>query len=210
MDVYEAINSRRTIRDFENRPIEPDIIEKILSAGLKAPTNDHMRSWEFVIVNDKDVRAELLQPILKSRPATKVDAGKAVQSWGMTDERQIGMYMEALPRQYAMLYNAGCLVLSFFRHGKAWLQPTSISSLNGFASIWCCIENMLIAAAAEGIFGVTRIPTGNEPEHIKSVVRHPDDYIMPCYLALGYPAKDAVVVVQTEVSEKTKIHTNHW
>ena len=52
MDIYTAINTRKTIRDFEDRTIEMNIIEKIIDAGLKAPSNDHMRSWEFVVIND--------------------------------------------------------------------------------------------------------------------------------------------------------------
>ena len=210
MDVYDAINNRRTIRDFEDKAIEMSIIEKILTAGLKAPTNDHMRNWDFVIVDDKDIRANILQPIKESRPTVKFDIIKTVESWGMKDKKQIDMYLDAVPKQYAMLYNAGCLILPFFRCGQGFLQPKTISSLNGFASIWCCIENMLIAAVAEGIFGVTRIPGGNESEHIKSVVQYPDDYMMPCYLALGYPAKDASVVVQKEFSAKDKMHINLW
>lgn len=53
MELYEAIDNRRTVRDFEDKIIDMNIIKRILSAGLKAPTNDHLRSWEFVIVNDK-------------------------------------------------------------------------------------------------------------------------------------------------------------
>ena len=34
MDVYDAIESRRTIRDFEDRPVPAEIIEKMLDAGL--------------------------------------------------------------------------------------------------------------------------------------------------------------------------------
>ena len=55
-----------------------------------------------------------------------------------------------------MLRDAGCLILRRSGTGNA-LEPESLSALNSFASIWCCIENML-AAAAEGILGVTRIP----------------------------------------------------
>lgn len=36
MDFYEAIEKRRTVRDFEDKPIPMDIIKRILSAGLKA------------------------------------------------------------------------------------------------------------------------------------------------------------------------------
>ena len=58
MDIYEAIEKRRTVRDFEDKSIDPKIIKKILSAGLKAPTNNHLREWEFVIVNDKKEKSD--------------------------------------------------------------------------------------------------------------------------------------------------------
>jgi len=90
------------------------------------------------------------------------------------------------------------------------LQPETLSELNGFASIWCCIENMLIAAASEGIFGVTRIPMVEESEHIKKVIGHPNDYVMPCYIALGYPTNDAARAQQKQISIEDRIHNNTW
>ena len=65
MELFEAINQRKTIRDFENEVISKEILEKIISAGLKAPTNDHMRDWQFVVVTDKDVAVRLLECIPK-------------------------------------------------------------------------------------------------------------------------------------------------
>jgi len=212
MDIYTAINTRRTIRDFEDRPVEAKITEKLLDAGLKAPTNDHMRSWEFVIVNDKNIRLKLLEGIKQSVTGAETEAEtlKYLESWGMTDKQQMDMYLDAIPKQQAMIYNAGCLILPFFREDEPILQPKSIHSLNEFASIWCCIENILLAAASEGIFGVTRIPDCNESENIKKVIGHPDNYVLPCYLALGYPAKNAKVISQKAVSVKDRIHFNSW
>jgi len=185
------------------------VIEKIVGAGLKAPTNDHMRNWEFVIVNEKSLRADVLGIISETAPRKSEDINRILDSWGMTDKDQRNMYFDAVPKQYAMLYNAGCLILPFFCCDDL-LHPKSLSSLNGFASMWCCIENMLLAAAAEGIFGVTRIPQGNESQHIKDVIHHPDDYVMPCYIGLGYPKKDASILVQKKVTAKDKIHNERW
>jgi nitroreductase len=42
MDVYEAIQSRRGVRDFEAKSIDETIIKKIISSGLKAPSNNHL------------------------------------------------------------------------------------------------------------------------------------------------------------------------
>jgi nitroreductase len=65
MEFFEVVNKRRTIRDFENEVISKEIIEKIISAGLKAPTNDHMRDWQFVVITDKEVTVKLLECIPK-------------------------------------------------------------------------------------------------------------------------------------------------
>ena len=173
MDFYEAIEKRRTVRDFEDKPIPMDIIKRILSAGLKAPTNNHLREWEFVIVNDKKERLS----VLNLEDMTSYDeCEKMMDGFGMTDSDQRGMYHIAMPKQFSMLYNSGCLILPFFKLREPLMNPTCLSSLNEFASIWCCIENILLAAAAEGIFGVTRIPMTEELEHIKNTLKHPDNY----------------------------------
>lgn len=90
------------------------------------------------------------------------------------------------------------------------MNPTCLSSLNEFASIWCCVENILLAAAAEGILGVTRIPMEEELVHIKKTINHPDNYAMPCYIALGYPKKDAKIPVQKQINVEDRIHINNW
>lgn len=206
MDVYEAIRARRTIRDFEDRQVGMGTIERIIDAGLKAPTNNHLRQWEFVIVNGKEERANLLRV---ENMTSRDECEQMLDGFGMTDEVQRNMYREAMPRQFSMLYNAGCLILPF-KIREPLLQPSSLSSLNDFASIWCCIENMLLAAASEGLLGVTRIPMAEESEHIKTAVGHPENYVMPCYIALGYPAKNASVPTQKSICAKDKIHINIW
>ena len=207
MNVYEAIKARRTIRDFEDKLVEMSIIEKIIDAGMKAPTNNHLRQWEFVIVNGKEERAKVLRV---ENMTSRDECEKMLDGFGMTDEVQRNMYREAMPRQFSMLLSAGCLILPFFRVREPLLQPSGLSSLNDFASIWCCIENMLLAAASEGILGVTRIPMVEESEHIKTVIGHPDNYVMPCYVALGYPAKNASLPKQKIIHAQDRIHINSW
>lgn len=52
MDFYKVIESRKTVRDFEQATISKETFERIISAALKAPTNDHMRDWHYIIVQD--------------------------------------------------------------------------------------------------------------------------------------------------------------
>ena len=207
MEIYEAIEKRRTVREFEDKPVDMEIIKRILSAGLKAPTNNHLREWEFVIVNDKKERSR----ILNLEDMTSYDeCEKMMDGYGMTDADQRGMYHIAMPKQFSMLYNSGCLILPFFKLREPLMHPICLSSLNEFASIWCCVENILLAAVSEGILGVTRIPMDKELEHIKKTLNHPDNYTMPCYIALGYPAEDAQLPVQKVINIDDRLHINRW
>lgn len=208
MDVYEAIFKRKSVRDFQRRAIDEKTIIKVLDAGLHAPSNNHMREWEFIVVQDQSTRLNLINKVQKRFTREEVEAW--LDSWGSTDPIQRGSYLVAVPKQYKMLLEAACIILPCFRQPWPLLKPDSLSALNPFASIWCCIENILIAACAEGIYGVTRIPMGAEIEHIKEVVKCPSDYEIPCYLALGYPSDDTSKIEPYPVKVEEKIHWNSW
>ena len=177
MDVYEAIASRQTIRDFSAREIPAEVIERLLSAGLQAPSNDHLRHWEFILVQEREQREKLVSKI--HPPQTQKGTAALVKRMQLNDENQQEMYRQAIPKQQTMLLNAAALVIPCFQPSGDLLKPETLSSLNCFASIWCCIENILIAAASEGIFGVTRIPFEAERAHLHKVLDIPAEYEMP-------------------------------
>ncbi|MFZ6028336.1 MAG: nitroreductase family protein [Chloroflexota bacterium] len=208
MNVYEAIAARHTIRDFQDRPIAMPVLQRLLAAGMQAPSNDHLRKWAFIIVQDKTERQALIGHI--RAPKTAQEATALVDEWGLSEPSQREMYIDAIPKQHSMLLEAGALILPCFYAGGSLLHPTTLSSLNGFASIWCCIENILIAAASEGIYGVTRIPFEEERTVLKQRLNIPEGYEVPCYLALGYPKQDARKLKQYPVRLEDRIHVNGW
>ena len=206
MDAYEAIMTRKTVRNFQKRKPDRDTVIRIIKAGLKAPSNNHLREWEFIIMDDEPRRIALLEKIPKNFSREQVETW--LDSWNSSDPLQRNCYLDAVPKQYAMLLTAGCLILPFFRQDYPLLNPSKINDLNGFASIWCCIENMLITASAEGLYGVVRIPFPDEIPHIKEITGCPDNYEIPCYLALGYPEKNAAEVKQPDIKAEDHIHWN--
>ena len=60
MDFYDVINKRRTVREFENDDIPMETIERIVDAAMKAPSNDHLRDWEYIVIKDKNIMAKVL------------------------------------------------------------------------------------------------------------------------------------------------------
>ena len=53
--MIEAIAKRKSIRSFADRQVEPEKIENILRAAMRAPSGINGQPWEFVVVNDREV-----------------------------------------------------------------------------------------------------------------------------------------------------------
>jgi nitroreductase len=60
MDVFEAIESRRSIRKYLNKEVEQDKIDKILESARIAPSAANRQEWKFVVVKDQQTRDKLV------------------------------------------------------------------------------------------------------------------------------------------------------
>ena len=209
MEFYEVLEKRRTYRDYSDKEVSDEVLDRILSAAFKAPTNDHLRQFEFVVVRGRENIAKVIAPLAKNMAAFKELVHEVDDTNG--DKDKMDMFADALPKQQRMLMQSGLLILPFFRQSQCpLLQPKEQSSLNFFASVWCAIENMLLAATDEGLGTVFHIPVGDEPGKIKEIVGAPDDYEFACLLTMGYPAENAFLPKQKEIDVKSRIHHNIW
>ena len=174
MDFYEVLEKRRTYRDFSDREVSNEILERVIGAAFKAPTNDHLRQLEFVVVRDRENIAKVIAPLAKNMAAFKELVAEVDES---DDKDKMAMFADALPKQQRMLIQSGLLIIPFFRQ-LTWplLKPAEQSSLNYFASAWCALENMLLAATAEGLETVFHIPVSDEADKIKKIVNAPSEY----------------------------------
>jgi nitroreductase len=59
METWEAITSRRNVRDFDARPVASEDLDRILEAGRRAPSSHNSQPWDFVVVTDRDQLREL-------------------------------------------------------------------------------------------------------------------------------------------------------
>jgi nitroreductase len=57
--VWEAIDAKRVIRSFQDRPLERDHLVRILNAGRRAASSKNLQRWDFIVCRDRDHLAEL-------------------------------------------------------------------------------------------------------------------------------------------------------
>ena len=208
MELYEVLEKRRTYRDFSDREVSDEIVKRIIGAAFKAPTNDHLRQLEFIVVRDRENIAKVITPLVKNMEAFKELVFEVDDT---DDEDKMAMFADALPKQQKMLMQSGLLILPFFRQKQSpLLKPVEQSSLNYIASAWCALENMLLAATNEGLGTVFHIPVSDEAEKIKEIVGAPEGYEFTCLLTMGYPAENAFLPKQKEINIEDRIHMNIW
>ncbi|MBI5844634.1 MAG: nitroreductase family protein [Deltaproteobacteria bacterium] len=53
MDVLEAISTRRSVRIFKSEPVGGDLVERLLTAAMEAPSAGNEAPWHFVVVTEK-------------------------------------------------------------------------------------------------------------------------------------------------------------
>lgn len=61
MNVLAAIQNRRSIRLYSDRPVEEEKLRKILEAGRLAPSAGNMQNWKFIVVRDDELREQLTE-----------------------------------------------------------------------------------------------------------------------------------------------------
>ena len=205
MEFYDAVGRRRSVREFQARPVEEEKLRRVLEAGLKAPSHNHLREWEFILLRDVERRKE----VLELEPSTRdITDERELNEWteGITDKLEKQMYLKALPVQKRMLMSAPEVLVVCFRMRKALKDCKTLFDLNSLASVWACIENILLAMAAEGLYGVTKIPY--ETASLREALGVPEDYEVAAIIPIGYPGEH--FVKQKMVSLQDKMHHDKW
>ena len=59
MNVWDAIRTKRMVRRFDARPIEPAHLDRVLDAGRHAGSSKNLQRWDFVVVDDRQLLAKL-------------------------------------------------------------------------------------------------------------------------------------------------------
>ncbi|MBQ7154379.1 MAG: nitroreductase family protein [Synergistaceae bacterium] len=199
MEFYDVINRRRSIRQFVDKEIPRDVLERILDAGLKAPSSNHQRRWELLTLTDKTIILSLAK-LIKPYPCRITEPKSPQQE----------MFKIAYPKQRTMIEESSCVILPFFKQKYPLSEEKNGYGLMDYGATWALIENMLLAAAAEGLGSVVHIPVKKEPEQIRKFLSIPEGWGLPALVILGYANPDAEVPAQVKATVENRVRWNKW
>jgi len=59
MDIFELIKTRRSIRKFTDKPVPDEVIDRIIEAGIWAPSGMNNQPWKFALIKDRELIVEM-------------------------------------------------------------------------------------------------------------------------------------------------------
>lgn len=59
MDIYQAIKLRKSVRAFQEKPVDDVVLHRLLEAARLAPSAKNFQEWRFVVVRDPETRRRL-------------------------------------------------------------------------------------------------------------------------------------------------------
>ncbi len=167
MEVREAIETRRSIRNFTGKTVGDGLLE-ILKHGNAAPSSGGSQPWEFIKVNDPAILSEFAE----------ISAGMA--KWFFRNvlksdmpEFELDKICQGIKDNFSVPDVIAVISKKVQEHVK---------------STFCCVQNILLSATEKG-YGVQIIsPMGNE-EKVQNLLHLQEDYQIEVILRIGKPAE---------------------
>ena len=183
-DLMNLLLSRRSIRVFEDRPIEKEKLERILDAATYAPSAHNKQPWRFVVLNSKAMRRKIADVM-------NVDYKAALERSGMEAEQ----IAERMQKRGDRLINAGTAVMLCFDPSDMNQFPEDEDRqagelTMGVQSVALAGGNLLLAAHAEGLGGVWTCAPLFTQKTIIEVFGLSENWQPQALLLLGYPAEE--------------------
>ncbi len=187
--LYKAIFSRRDVRShFTSRPIDDEILSRILNAAHHAPSVGFSQPWNFILIKDYETRK------------------KIKESFEIERERSSQFVEEPRKSKYLSFKLEGildsplnvCVTYDPSRFGPFVIGKSSIPE-TGIYSVCCAVQNLWLAARTEGIgLGWVSILSN---ESLKKILELPDHVIPVAYVCLGHVS---------EFAPRPDLETSKW
>ena len=172
MDFLDLTHLRQSDRNYRDRPVEPDKLDRVLECARMAPSACNAQPWKVIVVDD---------PELRNRVA---DA---------TSDKLLGMnhFTKQAPVHLIIVEEPG----NYSSRLGGWIKKKHFSLLD----LGIFAEHLCLAAAAEGL-GSCMIGWFDETE-IKRIVHIPKSRGVALIILIGYPGKETRKKIRKESHE---------
>jgi F420 biosynthesis protein FbiB-like protein len=184
VDFFEVIHTQRSIRRFRPDPVPDEAIRKMVDAAIRAPSGSNLQPWIWLVVRDQAKREAIARPIRE-----RFEEGGRLEEMRRDAER-----MEDPTRRHMMRG-----AIDFFENAAAapvLIVPclvgvaspvTDPRTLLAGSSIYGAVQNLMLAARAQGLGTVLTTFNSFMEDTLRAVLHIPEEAVPVCIVPVGYP-----------------------
>jgi len=204
MHVSEAIARRRSIRRFEDRPVDPDLLRAILDKARAAPSGGNLQPWQATVVSGNTLArlkqamaSALTEPPGTQQPEYRIYPDGLPDPWrerrsanGEALYGALGIGREDRAGRFAQLarnFSFFDAPVGLFLHVPRLMGPPQWADMG----LW--LQTVMLLLVEEGLGSCAQEAWSAYPATVKSVTGIPDDHLLFCGLAIGWPDHGAAV-----------------
>lgn len=181
-EFFRLLARRRTVRDFSDREVPFDLIEKAIATAGTAPSGANMQPWRFVVVRDPETKRQIREAAEKEERESY--HGRMSKKWLKrlaplgTDEHK--PFLEIAPYLIVVFR-----ITSVEEDGET--EPTYYSQ----ESVGIAVGLLLAALHNAGLATLTHTPS--PMKFLQAILGRPRNEVPFVLIPVGYPAEDAKV-----------------
>ena len=186
MQLAEIMRTNGTCRYYTTAPVDDTVLARVLDCARWAPSGGNRQPLRFIAVRDPEKKRrlkDLYLPLWNDFLAAINAGAKHYEARPklLVDADHFAHHLDQVPVMLVV-----CARL-------ADVQPTDVAldrlSVVGGASIYPAVQNVLLAARAEGLgSALTTLLCAVEPE-VKTLLGIPDDIATAAMVTIGWPAR---------------------
>lgn len=192
-DLFQWLQGRRSIRRFAERPIDRDVLDRVVTAATTAPSSTNRQPWRFAVVTAAALRASIAAAVQE-----RSSAMKAVIAQGHHGD-EFGSYGDFF---FEPLAGAAAIVVPQYRDypdqiaqfissgggDPAAFQTPSAMQME-LCGVSAAVMLLLLQARAEGLGACWMAGPMVAQNDIENLLRIERPFRMVGAVALGYPAE---------------------
>jgi nitroreductase len=173
MDTLEAIQSRRSVRQYKDTPVPDDVLNKVLEAARWAPSWANTQCTRYVVVRDAATREKLVECLNTGNPSTQAIKSAPIVIVACAELKKSGYYKGTVSTD----------------KGEWFMFDVGIA-----------MENLALAAHALGL-GTVHVGLIPDSKKLDELLGLPEGVVSVEMTPLGYPAAEGKAPPRKELSE---------
>ena len=182
-EFYNNVKTRRSVRDFSDRPVAKEIIDNCIRAAGTSPSGANLQPWHFVIVSDPEVKKEIR--LAAEEEEREFYAKRAPKEWldvlaplG-TDEHK------------PFLEKAPYLIVIFAKSYERLPDGKKVKQYYSQESVGIACGILITAIHNAGLVSLTHTPS--PMNFLNKILKRPKNERPFLLLVVGHPARGAKV-----------------